>query len=74
MINPPECVSTAARISGQCAVSIQTWPFFTPSFMADGSVKNFGSRGVRCFHFSPSAPATSSAKRAAMNAGVSILR
>ena len=74
MINLLECVSTAARICGQCAVSIQTRPFFTASFVADGSLTNFGTRGLCGFHFVPAALATSSANRAAMNAGVSVLR
>src|SRR5438105_4864682 len=72
--NPPECVSTAARICGHCLVSIQTRPFFTENIVADESLVNFGTRGARGFHLAPFAPATSSAKRAAILAGVSLLR
>src|SRR5207245_7031063 len=73
-ISPPECVSTAGRIFVHRAVSIQTRPFFTGNIVADGSLTNFGIRGARDFHLAPFASATSFAKRAAIMAGVSLLR
>jgi hypothetical protein len=59
---------------GHRALSIQTRPPFTGIFVADGSLTNFGTRGARGFHFAPLPVATSSAKRAAIVAGVSVLR
>src|SRR4029450_8021551 len=73
-INPPECVSIALRICGHCAVSIQTRPFFTGNVMADESLANLGALWARGFHFLPPPFATSSAKRAAIVAGLLDLR
>src|SRR5437762_11794399 len=74
MIKPPEFVSTALRISAHLAVSIQTRPLLTGNIVADPFLMNFGARGARGFHLARRAPVTSSAKRAAITAGASVLR
>ena len=76
-------LSVAARLVPLIVLMVPLYVLFrrygllnslTGIVVADGSLMNLGTLGARGFHFAPLPVATSSAKRAAIVAGASVLR